>query len=190
MTKKITYMITKNLKGFQMGNELHNINWPWLTDPAIDFLEIYLKPDMRILEFGCGGSTIWFKEKCKSVISIEHDWRYYKETKARLKDHSGLRILQLPYYGVMNTFIDNYFDAIIVDGRNRKRCIYHSIPKVKPGGIIMLDNSERPYYHSVYEHLKDWEKFDCKQIEPNRIGFNYGKYTTTYWIKPNEQIRN
>jgi|GEM_PF-3903115 len=33
-----------------MGNELHNINWPWLTDPAIDFLETYLKPDMRILE--------------------------------------------------------------------------------------------------------------------------------------------
>lgn len=50
------------------------------------------------------------------------------------------------YVSQIDEFPDLYFDLIVVDGRARPSCMKHSIPKVKVGGIILLDNSERSYY--------------------------------------------
>ncbi|MBN8710079.1 MAG: hypothetical protein J0I10_11890, partial [Verrucomicrobia bacterium] len=38
------------------------------------------------------------------------------------------------------------FDAVLVDGRARPSCIMHSLDKVKPGGLLVVDNAERDYY--------------------------------------------
>lgn len=43
-------------------------------------------------------------------------------------------------------FKDEYFDLVLIDGRARASCLYHAIPKVKIGGHLILDNSERNYY--------------------------------------------
>jgi len=46
--------------------------------------------------------------------------------------------------------IDDYasiaFDVVIVDGRGRPSCIKHSVDKVRRGGYLVLDNTERSYY--------------------------------------------
>src|SRR5208283_402812 len=44
---------------------------PWFSQSAIDFLESYVKPSMRVFEYGSGGSTIFFARRAKSVDSIE-----------------------------------------------------------------------------------------------------------------------
>lgn len=41
---------------------------------------------------------------------------------------------------------DDHFDVVVVDGRARPSCIAAGIAKVKPGGILLVDNSEREYY--------------------------------------------
>jgi precorrin-6B methylase 2 len=46
---------------------------PWLTFAAIQFLDAHLTASMRVFEFGCGGSTLFFAARTHSVISIEHD---------------------------------------------------------------------------------------------------------------------
>src|SRR5215471_8978373 len=46
---------------------------PWLTYGAIKFLSGVLRCDMRVLEYGIGGSTLFFLERGCNVISIEHD---------------------------------------------------------------------------------------------------------------------
>jgi hypothetical protein len=46
---------------------------PWLTFGAIQFLDAYLTISMRVFEFGCGGSTLFFAARAQSVTSIEHD---------------------------------------------------------------------------------------------------------------------
>ena len=46
---------------------------PWVPFEATDWLEHYLKPDMRVFEYGSGGSTIFFAQRVAEVISIEHD---------------------------------------------------------------------------------------------------------------------
>jgi hypothetical protein len=43
-------------------------------------------------------------------------------------------------------FKDEYFDIVLIDGRARASCLFHAMPKVKVGGFLVLDNSERKYY--------------------------------------------
>jgi hypothetical protein len=50
------------------------------------------------------------------------------------------------YASFIDKFENEYFDVILVDGRSRPSCIMHSIPKLKKGGYLILDNSDRSYY--------------------------------------------
>jgi hypothetical protein len=50
------------------------------------------------------------------------------------------------YVTQIDSFPDQHFDFILIDGRARPSCIKHSISKVKVGGLIILDNSDRDYY--------------------------------------------
>ena len=50
------------------------------------------------------------------------------------------------YVGQIDEFPNDYFDVVSIDGRARPSCIMHSVGKVKPGGILILDNAERSYY--------------------------------------------
>ena len=50
------------------------------------------------------------------------------------------------YVCQIDPFPDNYFDIVSVDGRARPSCIIHACKKVKVGGLLILDNSDREYY--------------------------------------------
>jgi hypothetical protein len=50
------------------------------------------------------------------------------------------------YAAQIDAFPDGAFDLVLVDGRARPSCLAHAIPKVRPGGMLILDNSERGYY--------------------------------------------
>ncbi len=78
------------------------------------------------------------------------------------------------YFHVADDYQDEYFDFILVDGRARVACLLNSIPKLKSGGLMILDNSDRPSYGLAFEALKDWEHFTCTT----------GLSDTTFWIKP------
>jgi predicted O-methyltransferase YrrM len=63
------------------------------------------------------------------------------------------------YVCAIDQFNDNYFDVILVDGRSRPSCISHSIPKLKKGGYLILDNSDRNYYLTFLNKILN-DKFD------------------------------
>ncbi len=50
---------------------------------------------------------------------------------------------------------DESFDLVVIDGRARVACIQHALPKVKPGGHILLDDSMRESYRRGFEFLPD-----------------------------------
>ncbi len=64
------------------------------------------------------------------------------------------------YVSVIDQYPNNYFDCIIIDGRSRPACIKHSMPKLKVGGFLVLDNSDRKYYLTQTESLlaNDYQK--------------------------------
>jgi hypothetical protein len=79
-----------------------------------------------------------------------------------------------PYYSALNSFSDSYFDYIIVDGRARPECVFHAIAKLKQGGLMVLDNSERSRYSIVFDRLSSWSNFTTSN----------GLTNTTFWVKP------
>lgn len=50
------------------------------------------------------------------------------------------------YVSVIDDFADGYFDFVLIDDRSRVSCIMDSINKIKSGGYLILDNSDRLYY--------------------------------------------
>lgn len=164
---------------------------PWLPDDAVFFLEAFLKqnPNATILEFGSGSSTIWLSKKTKNLYSVEHDKEWHEVVDNLLKTNKECNSVQYflrdrPYYSICEEFPNEFFDLIIIDGRNRKGCIERSIKLLKRKGFLMLDNSERAYYKSIFPLMDDWKKMVFKQNTPDQEGFYYKGWENTIWQKP------
>src|SRR4051812_37225534 len=46
---------------------------PWMTFGAIEFLQRALREDMVVFEYGSGGSTLFFANRVRRLVTIEHD---------------------------------------------------------------------------------------------------------------------
>ncbi len=80
------------------------------------------------------------------------------------------------YYEFVCEFPDAYFDFILIDGRARVECLVNSIDKIKPNGMMVLDNSNRKRYHFAHTLLESWPKV----VTTNGIS------DTTIWFKPGD----
>lgn len=123
-----------------------NQDKPWLTAAANMILSENLNENFRVLEFGSGRSTLYFASLCDEIYSREHDLAWYEKIKIELSKYENIKYSyfdSLVEYSKVNEFEDNFFDLIIVDGRKRGACFYNSFPKLKLGGVILLDNAER-----------------------------------------------
>ena len=78
------------------------------------------------------------------------------------------------YFSFITRFPINHFDFILIDGRARVECAMMAIPRLKPGGIFVLDNSDRSRYEPIFRQLKDWKM----------INTTTGLFDTTLWFKP------
>lgn len=159
---------------------------PLLTEPARQFLDGYIQPDMNVLEFGAGGSTVWFSQRC-ALTTIEPRADWMDAVREKVISTRWLPLLvKRPYYDVATTIGEpNTFDLVLVDGRDRVECCRASIPLIKPGGILMLDNAEREYYAEVGDVLcAKWNMTIGIQRRKDDHGFNYGHWETTWWQKP------
>lgn len=46
---------------------------PWFTYPSIAFLKDILRRDHKVLEYGCGYSSLFFKSRVQELLTVEHD---------------------------------------------------------------------------------------------------------------------
>lgn len=53
---------------------------PWITYPALRQLSRIVRPDWRVFEYGCGGSSLWWAKRVKDVVSVEHDMAWAERT--------------------------------------------------------------------------------------------------------------
>ena len=59
---------------------------PWITFAARRFLDAHLPAGASVLEYGSGGSTLFFGGRAGHVISIEHDPQWFELVAARLRE--------------------------------------------------------------------------------------------------------
>lgn len=130
---------------------------PWFTYPAIEFLEKRVCTTMTVFEYGCGNSTMWWANRVQEVVSVEHDKIWYENIHKIVPSNVNLFHIELEYGGKYSKKIieyDRYFDIVIIDGRDRVNCAKNSLKSLKPDGIIIWDNSDRPEYKEGYDFLK------------------------------------
>ncbi|MDX1913330.1 MAG: hypothetical protein SFV22_17680 [Saprospiraceae bacterium] len=64
----------------------------------------------------------------------------------------GLEHLSFEKYArVIDQYPEKYFDLILIDGRARPSCIQQAIPRLKTGGLLVVDNTERPHYLAAFQ---------------------------------------
>lgn len=94
------------------------------------------------------------------------------------------------YAKIIRDFADGSFDVISVDGGARNSCIKEAIPKLKPGGLLILDNSERPRYaQGVALIPQEWERWDFAgkgSVQPwNPDETRTKRWMTSIWKRSN-----
>ncbi|MBN4054640.1 class I SAM-dependent methyltransferase [Nitrospira defluvii] len=120
---------------------------PWLTSDAVKFLDKYLLFSDVGLEFGSGKSTVWFAKRIRKLTSIETDYSWYLRVDAALTNNNfknvNLKIVpQEPYTKYINvsSIPEESLDFVLVDGHHRHTATEISIPLLKKGGLLIIDN--------------------------------------------------
>jgi predicted O-methyltransferase YrrM len=125
-------------------------SYPYYVPGAMKRLKTLLNRKSVVFEWGSGMSTKWFADQCESLVSVEHDERWYSRVSISLVHHENCKLLMIAenkgfeeYVRVIDQYPDKSFDLVAVDGRDRIECVRHAISKVKPGGYLLLDDSHR-----------------------------------------------
>ncbi len=122
---------------------------PWLTPEANRLLDALIQPRHHVLEFGSGKSTLYFAERAAQVVSVEHQPTWADRVEAWLKSKnlsskvSLIRCLPGQTAEIPFTRPKQQYDFILVDGVDRLNCANNSLPYLKPGGWLILDNINR-----------------------------------------------
>jgi hypothetical protein len=74
----------------------------WVPYEVHEWLRRYLKPYMRVFEYGSGGSTIFFAERVKEVIAVEHDYDWKRAVEAELLKLELKNVTILMYKGELD----------------------------------------------------------------------------------------
>lgn len=172
---------------------------PWLPFKARAWLQEHVDQETAVFEYGSGGSTLFLARTAGRVLSVEHDaaWfalvaRALAQTGAGSCEHrlheprlvagelDGLD----PYRSRRPEFAgqtferyvksidpcpDRSLDLVIVDGRARLACIERCLPKIREGGHLLLDNSERGEYAPAYSRLAGYDRVDLEGLAPYRM---------------------
>jgi hypothetical protein len=84
------------------------------------------------------------------------------------------------YVTSIDDYPDEYFDIILIDGRARPSCLKRSIPKVKIGGYIILDDADRERYQPAMQTMPDnFDKLDF--VSPILHEYCFGR--TVVWYR-------
>ena len=185
---------------------------PWLSVPVIEFLESRVRPDDHVFEYGGGGSTLWLAERAGRVVTVEHDpgWFYWIDHEVRRSGVTGCALFLCPpsaeeprtvphsppgtdygssvggnfeeYVTSIELFPADSLDLVLIDGRSRPACVVHAASKLRPGGTLVLDDSDRPAYRAATYVLDPWTRFDFRGSrtlsDPNAM------VRTTCWVRP------
>lgn len=125
---------------------------PWMNFPVIKLLEEKLTRDMKLFEYGSGYSTFFFAGKVKVVFSVEYDEKWFRLIQSQVPGNVNLiykkKDIDGEYCRVISSMEDQ-FDVVVVDGRDRVNCIKHCIPALSARGVILLDDSQRERYQEA-----------------------------------------
>ncbi len=181
---------------------------PWLTRSANEILDSYLRKSDVGLEFGSGRSTKWFARRIGRLTSVEHDsiWatkvRHMLDAAAIINvDYKLISVDKeedqpddTAYVKVSDAFSPNSLDFCLVDGIYGDFCALRVVDKIRPGGILVIDNvnwylpsdSCSPHSKTFSDGPKGavWNEVEQTLSHWRRIWTSSGVTDTAIFFKP------
>jgi len=141
---------------------------PWIVPAAIGWLRRRIRRGWRVLELGGGRSTVWFARRAGEVLAFEDDpfWVGWARERIAAAGLTGAEIRELPaerFVPELERLEDDRFDLVVVDflespEADRVDAVRVARAKVRPGGLLLLDDSDRPAYAGAYDLLRGWRE--------------------------------
>ena len=195
MIRKIVYWILKRLRIFSFYSlkksgylaekgwfksfktlESINVNSqpiPWMTYCFIDFIEPKLSKELKVFEYGCGNSSLWWSKKVNSVMACEHDTNWFNKMTNKTNDIFSVinRSIENSAYAKSIEETNDTYDIVVIDGVDRVNCAKHSIERLKPSGVVIWDNSDREEYQEGYDFLikQGFKRLDFSGLGPINV---------------------
>ena len=137
---------------------------PPLGDGCITFIDQALTKESLVLLTGCRSGVGWLAQRAKLVLAYEHDGFYGTALRSAL-EREGPRI-----DGPIK------FDLVLVNGIGRTSTVLTMWERVKPGGYLVLGNTQSPKLRGTCWYLDsmDWP----------RIEWPDGPRRTSLWCRP------
>jgi SAM-dependent methyltransferase len=139
---------------------------PWIVPAAIGWLRRRIRSDWSILELGAGRSTIWFARRAGRVLSLEDNEFWVEHTRGRLAELGlgNVELRELPvdrFAAEVEALTAASFELVVMDFLEspevtRIDVLGPAMRRVKPGGFLLLDDSDRPGYAEAFELLAGW----------------------------------
>ena len=142
-------------RNYRRGRQSVEKGYPWLTYGAIIALEQTISKDFRIIEMGCGGSTIFFSRRAKSVKTYDYSLDWINKVKEGLGENSNVEFIhgdREEFYELVAQESDEFYDLALVDiGADRSGVVGRDhyakalVSKIRRGGYLVIDNYTKYY---------------------------------------------
>ena len=126
---------------------------PWITYPAMDYLEQLDFSQADILEYGAGGSSLWWASRARHVISVESDpmWAEWVRSQSS-KNLMVIGPISDSNYVAAPLEPGKKFEVIVLDGKQREACALAVLNHLAEGALLILDNSD--WYPQICASLR------------------------------------
>lgn len=151
---------------------------PWYTYPAIEYIRQLDLSDKRVFEYGGGSSSRFWAGIAQSVVTVEKNKAWHDSIRASIP--ANVNLLWVPDNPAYERSILAFepFDVIVIDGSERYQCAGCAIERLKPGGLIILDNSD--WYVKAAGRLR---AFGLLQVDMTGFGpINCYTWTTSFFF--------
>jgi hypothetical protein len=143
----------------------------WMTINEQEFFKKHLNGSQKVLEWGCGSSTINISSIVNEIYSVEHDSEWFNKISKEVPSNVHLFLCKpdLPYnegghcgtFDEFKTYIEKpiglgIFDLILIDGRARIECskICHKISHDET--LIFVHDYRGRYKNENYEEIENY----------------------------------
>ena len=168
---------------------------PFMNRPARRRIATLVHPGTEVVEVGAGASTVWLDERGARVWSLEHDPAWAERVQDELRRPDSVHLVEPDFEGrhrstMSGQIFDSYLeklgvlpassaDVVIIDGRCRVECVERLREVVRPGGWLVLDDSQRDRYLPGIALLDGWERIDAVGFKPP-----HERCTTSFFRRP------
>ena len=155
---------------------------PFITTGSVKFIEKRIRKNHNVLEFGSGGSTIWFSKYANHVVSFESggyvvrsnrldrsiEWFKKLRRSINKNKYNNIDLYLLHshpasedlYKRIISSFDDEYFHWVFIDGGFRKACLDYTRSKIAKGGFMIIDNYDHMPPKKTMTSVSDFMKYE------------------------------